>query len=96
MLGILTNDTDNPVPLDHLAFVANRLYARSDFHPYTPTSSGGLAAYIKSDIGHRPINTPTLSGEPAAYVKSDIGHRPINTPALSGEPAAYVKIKNRV
>ena len=36
MLGILANDTDNPVPLYHLAFVANWFNTRPDFHPQTP------------------------------------------------------------
>jgi hypothetical protein len=43
------------------------------FIHYTPASSGGLAAYVKSDIDQRSINIPESSGNPAAYIKPDIG-----------------------
>jgi len=32
MFGILANNADNPIPFNNLAFIANGLYAGSDFH----------------------------------------------------------------
>jgi hypothetical protein len=53
MLGILTNDTDNPISFDNLAFVTDRLYTSTDFH--LSISSIPFAIVIKN-AGKHPLD----------------------------------------
>jgi hypothetical protein len=50
MLGVLANDTDNPVPLNHLAFVANRFHTGSDFHPLLLKSAWAPLRYLNTGV----------------------------------------------
>jgi hypothetical protein len=39
MLGILANYANNPIPFNNLAFIADGLHARSDFHRFNSNFS---------------------------------------------------------
>jgi hypothetical protein len=73
MLGILTNDTDNTVPFNHLALVTNRFHTGTDFHPISPLprTNPGELKFIANFI--RFVNLPIIKGSgpvngPAALI----------------------------
>ena len=64
MLGIDTNDADNPVSLDYLAFVANWFNTCPDFHPLSP-SPALKSPTIKTNLKHLVNQIPKQVSKPA-------------------------------